>query len=168
MNRLIILGSVALALFVPACQADFSLGSAASFAVLGYSEVINTGNTVVNGNLGISPYATITGFGSGIVNGLTYVDDTVAAQAQSDALTTYNAVLALAPDFNLTGHDLGGLTLTPGVYNFASIAQLTGTLTLNAEGNPNAQFLFQVNGILTTACNSSIVLENGAQAGGLT
>jgi len=152
---------------LPAGRADFSLGTAASFAVLGYSGVTSIGNTVLNGNLGLSPCATLTGLGPGSVNGLTYVDDAVAEQAQSDALSTYNTVLSLTPEVNLTGHDLGGLTLTPGVYNFSSTAQLTGTLTLNAEGNPAAQFIFQIYGILSTACNSSVVLENGAQASGL-
>ena len=63
----------------------------------------------------------------------------------------------------MTGQDLGGLTLTPGVYFFASSAQLTGQLTLNALGNPNAVFLFQIGSTLTTANGSSVLLENGAQ-----
>ena len=69
----------------------------------------------------------------------------------------------LAPTQNLTGQNLGGLTLTPGVYSFSSSAQLTGTLTLDAQGDPNALFVFQIGSTLTTASNSSVVFINGGQ-----
>jgi type VI secretion system secreted protein VgrG len=84
----------------------------------------------------------------------------LAAQAESDLVTAYNTAAGLSPTANLTGQDLGGLTLTPGVYFFSSSAGLTGTLTLNDEGNPNALFVFQIGSTLTTAADSSVVTIN--------
>jgi len=166
-NCVLLSGLAIFAGFLPACQADVSLGSAASFAVLAGSTVTSTGETVLDGNLGVSPGSTITGFGPGVVTGLTYAGDSVAAQARSDAQAAYTTVTGLVPVQSLTGQDLGGLTLTPGVYNFTSSAQLTGTLMLNAEGNPNAQFIFQIGSTLVTAASSAVVLENDALAGGV-
>jgi hypothetical protein len=144
-----------------------NLGTADPFAVLGGSTVTNTGPTVINGDLGVSPGTAITGFLPGIVNGTIDDDNAVAMQAQSDLTSAYNFAAAEACGDNLTGQDLGGLTLTPGVYCFSSSAQLTGTLTLNAQGNPNSVFLFQIGSTLTTASGSSVVFINGGQGGGL-
>jgi hypothetical protein len=85
-------------------------------------------------------------------------------QAQGDVTIAYNALLGTACTTSMTGQDLGGLTLTPGVYCFASAAQLTGTLTLDALGNPTAAFVFQVGSTLTTATAAAVVLINGASA----
>jgi hypothetical protein len=137
------------------------LGSATDFAVLGGSTVTNTGPSVITGDLGVSPGTSITGFPPGIVSGVTHAGDAVASQAQLDVTTAYNALAAMAPMQDLTGQDLGGLTLTPGVYSFASTAQLTGMLTLNDLGNPNALFVFQIGSSLTTASLSSVVTING-------
>ena len=142
------------------------LGTASSFAILGGSTVTNTGFTVILGDLGVSPGSSITGFPPGIVvpPGTTHVDDAVAQQAQSDVTTAYNALASQACDVDLTGHDLGGLTLTPGVYCFDESAGLTGALTLNAQGNANSVFVFQIGSTLTTASNSSVLVTNSGSA----
>lgn len=144
-------------------RGDTILGTAQSFGVLGGSTVTNTGPTVITGDLGVWPGLAITGFPPGIViGGTTHAGDAVAQQAQSDVTTAYNAIAGMAPTQVLTGTDLGGLTLTPGVYFFASSAFLTGTLTLDAQGDPNAHFIFQMGSTLITASNSSVVTINGA------
>ena len=159
-NYLVLSAFAVLAGFLPQSKADI-LGSADSFAVLGGSTVTSTGNTILNGDLGLSPGTSITGFyPPGIVNGTIYNADPVAATAQADALTAYNYLAGEAPDQNLTGQDLGTLTLLPGVYYFSSSAQLTGTLTLSGAGD----FVFQIGSTLTTASSSSILLINGVQA----
>ena len=141
--------------------AQISLGTAESFGVLAGSTVTNTGATSVNGNLGVSPGTAVTGFPPGVVTGGTiHSNDAVAAQAQSDVTTAYNAIVGTACTVDLTGQNLGGLTLTPGVYCFSSSAQLTGTLTLNALGNANALFIFKIGSTLTTASSSSVQVIN--------
>jgi hypothetical protein len=142
-------------------MAQISLGTAQSFGVLAGSTVTNTGATSVTGNLGVSPGTSVTGFPPGVVTGGTiHLNDAVAAQAQSDVTTAYNAILGTACTVDLTGQDLGGLTLTPGVYCFSSSAQLTGTLTLNALGNANALFIFKIGSTLTTASSSTVQVIN--------
>jgi len=142
-----------------------SLGTAGSFAVLAGSTVTNTGPTVINGNVGVSPGAAITGFPPGIVNGTIHAADAVALQAQIDDTNAYNVLAGRPITANLTGQDLGGKTLTAGVYGFNTSAQLTGTLTLDGQGNPNSVFIIKIGSTLTTASNSSIKLINGAQGG---
>jgi type VI secretion system secreted protein VgrG len=142
-----------------------SLGTADSFAVLAGSTATNTGSTVVTGDLGVAPGTAITGFPPGNVIGTTHPNNATAQQAQLDLTTAYNEAAGQACDTDLTGQDLGGLTLTPGVYCFpATSAQLTGNLTLDAEGDPAALFIFQIGSTLTTASNSSVLLINSADA----
>lgn len=141
-----------------------SLGTAESFAVLGGSTVTNTGPSSITGNLGVSPGTAVTGFPPGVVTGTIHSADAVALQAQADVTTAYLDLAAQACDVDLTGDDLGTLTLTAGVYCFPSTsAQLTGDLVLDAEGDPDAVFIVQIGSTLTTASNSSVVLINGAQ-----
>ncbi len=134
------------------------LGTATSFAVLGGSTVTNAGASVVNGDLGVSPGTSITGFPPGTVTGTIYPGVGIAPGAQSDVTTAYNALAGQACDFTLTGTDLGELTLIPGVYCFASSAQLTGNLTLDAQNNPAAVWVFQIGSELTTASGSSVTV----------
>jgi len=145
--------------------AQIPLGTAQNFAVLGGSTVTNTGASVINGNLGVSPGSAVTGFPPGTVTGGSiHAADAVAAQAQSDLTTAYNTAAGTPCGVDLTGQNLGGLVLTPNVYCFTSSAALTGTLTLNFQGNPNAAFLFKIGSTLTTASSSSVVLINNAGA----
>jgi ice-binding like protein/PEP-CTERM motif-containing protein len=141
---------------------SINLGTAGSYAVLAGSTVTNTGSSVITGNLGVWPGTAVVGFPPGIVGGGTiHATDAVALKAQNDLTTAYNAAAGLPLTVTLTGKDLGNMTLTPGVYFFASSAQLTGTLTLNNLGNPNALFVFQIGSTLTTASSSSVIFTNG-------
>lgn len=161
---LLLLVALALALLAPgrvdAATAP-SLGTATSFAVLAASTVTNTGPTTLNGDLGLSPGSAVTGFPPGAVTGAMHVADAAAQGAQNDVTTAYNALGGQPCDVMLTGQDLGGMTLTPGVYCFTSSAQLTGTLTLNAQGNANAAFIFKIGSTLTTASSSTVQVING-------
>ena len=145
-------------------QAPVDLGTAGASAVLAGQAVTNTGPSVINGDLGVSPGSAVTGFPPGIVNGTVHAADAVAGQAQADLTVAYNDAAGRAPDVNLTGQDLGGLTLTPGVYTFDTASQLTGALTLDAQGDGAAVFIFQIGSTLTTATDSTVLPINGAQA----
>ncbi len=144
-----------------------NLGTADSFAVLAGSAVTNTGPTVVTGDLGVSPGTAVTGFPPGTVVGAQHSADAVALQAKTDLVTAYNDAAGQTPFVDKTGQDLGGQNLTPGIYRFSSSAQLTGTLTLNGQGNSNGVFIFQIGSTLTTASDSSVVLINGASPCGI-
>jgi hypothetical protein len=141
----------------------FGLGSAASFEVLGGSTVTNTGASVVAGDLGVAPGTTITGFPPGSVTegGVTHAGDALALQAQSDVALAYNSSAGQPCNTHLDGQELGGKTLTPDVYCFSSLAQLTGQLVLDAQGNTAAVWIIQIPGGLSTASNSSVVVTNG-------
>jgi outer membrane autotransporter protein len=145
-------------------EAQFLGPTVDDFGVLAGSTVTNTGPSVISGSVGVSPGTAITGFPPGIVlpPGTIHAGDAVAAQAQVELTAAYNSLQGLPSQFNLTGQNLGGLTLTPAVYTFATSAQLTGVLTLNGLGNPAAQFVFQIGSTLTTASNSAVLLINGA------
>jgi ice-binding like protein len=159
---LVAVGLISVSSRASAAEAPIGLGTAATYSVLGGQAVTNTGPSVLADNVGVSPGTAITGFPPGISNGDTHAGDAHAAGAQADLTTAYNDAAGRAPTANIAG-DLGGLTLTTGVYKASSSIGLTGALTLDAEGDPNAVFIFQVGSALTTASASSINMINGAQ-----
>lgn len=140
--------------------------SAGNFTVMAASAITNTGSTTITGNLAISPNkaSSVTGFPPGVVTGAKDEDNAVAIKAQTDLVTTYNDAKHATPFRNMSGVNLGGKTLTPGVYHFSSSAQLTGTLILNGEGNAGSVFIFQMGSTLTTASHSRVLLSGGASA----
>ena len=143
--------------------ADAELGTAAPFVVLGASTVTNTGASVLDGDLGLAPGTAIVGFDSAVVNGATHANDGVANSAQFDLETAYGVAAgqAVPPANDLTGTDLGNRTLIPGAYRYTSDALLTGPLTLDAGGDPDARFYFLITSALTTAPGSSVRMING-------
>jgi hypothetical protein len=145
-----------------AAQPPVGLGTADSFGVLAGQTVTNTGPTTINGDLGVMPGSAIPGFPPGLVNGTIHAADAVALQAQSDLTTAYNDAAGRTPPA-LVSADLGGLTLTAGVYRAPGALGLTGALTLDAQGDPNSVFIFQAASTLITASASRVNLINGAQ-----
>jgi uncharacterized repeat protein (TIGR01451 family) len=144
-----------------------NLGTASTFGLLGGSGVTNTGSSVITGDVGSSPTPAVTGFPPGIVIGTLYTTpNAVTAQAQVDLTTAYNSAAGAPCTLSLTGTDLGtfnaGNPLIPGVYCFSTSAQLTGNLTLDGLGDPNAYWIFQIGSTLTTATNSTVTFINGA------
>jgi type VI secretion system secreted protein VgrG len=133
------------------------------------STVTNTGPTTIGGNLGVSPGTAITGFPPGIVTGTIYSAGAVAGTAQSDLTTAYSTLAGLPFNTDLTGQDLGGLTLFPGVYHFDSSAFLDGTLTLDAQGSNDAVWVFQMGSTLIAGITSPAVVQviNGGPDDGL-
>src|SRR6185436_16399986 len=141
-------------------QVPVALGSASTFAVLAASTVTSIAPTTINGDLGLSPGTSVTG--SPTVNGTIHIADTAAAQAQQDLTVAYNDAAGRTPTRVFTPiFDLGGLTLTSGVYNDPSSFAITGTLTLDAQGDPNAVWIFQAGSTLVTASGSQVLLING-------
>ena len=141
-----------------------SLGTAASFAVLAGSTVTNTGASTVNGDLGLSPGTSVTGFPPGQVNGTTHLTDSAALQAKNDLAAAYTDA-AGRPSTATVPVELGGTTLTPGVYNSpAGTFGITGTVTLDAQGDSDAVFIFKAASTLITASGSGVNLVNGARS----
>ena len=137
-----------------------NLGTALNFTVLAGSTVTNTGPSVITGNLGLDPGSSVTGFPPGTVTGVKHISDSVALNARNDLTTAYIDAANAPVTTDMTGLNLGGKNLTPGVYKFDSSAQLTGTLALSGNG----VYIFQIGSTLTTASNSVVQTINGAQA----
>jgi Ice-binding-like len=143
------------------------LGVATTFGLVAASTATNTGvTTLITGDLGVSPGNTAPGFTGANVTGVIHLADGPATAAQADATTAYGALAGQPCNIDLTGQDLGGLTLTPGVYCFSSSAQLTGTLTLDGLGNPGSVWVFKIGSTLTTASGSGVVFINSGRACG--
>ena len=169
LSRLLLIGFAAtLLVFVhsaaaSAAQPQVGLGTAEPFGLLAGSTITNTGSSIINGQVGLSPGTAVTGFPPGTVNGATHIADAVALQAQADLTVAYNDAAGRKPATAVPA-DLGGLTVTSGVYKSAAALGLTGTITLDGQGNPNAVFIFQAGSSLTTATSSRVRLINGARA----
>ena len=147
-----------------AAVAPVSLGTAANFAVLAGSTVTNTGPTTIRGDLGLSPGTSVTGFPPGQLIGTQHVSDAVAVQAKNDLTAAYNDAAGRTTTATVPV-ELGGTTKTSGVYESAAgTFGITGTLTLDAQGNPNAVFIFKAASTLITASASKVILVNGAKA----
>lgn len=144
-------------------QAPVGLGTADSFAILAGSTITNTGPTTITGDVGLHPGSAVVGFpGNVTLHGDLYVEDAVAEQAKVDLATAYGDAAGRGP---ATPHavELGGETLLGGVYSSGTFG-ITGTLTLDAEGNPDTVWVFQAGTTLITGSDSNVELINGADA----
>ena len=149
----------------PCSQAPVVLGAAASFVVLAGSTVTNTGPTSVTGDLGVSPGTAITGFPPGSVVGTQHSGDPTSAQGIADLTTAYNDAAGRTLCPVAVAGNLGGQTLTPGLYKSTSSLEVSsGDLTLDAQGDGNAVFIFQMASTLTTTSGRQVILTNGAKS----
>ncbi len=152
---------------VMAGEAPVNLRSAAGFAALAGSTVTNVPSvgTEITGDIGVSPGTALTGFPPGIVNGSLHAGDTVAAQAQADLTVAYNDAAGRTTAPISVAGNLGGMTLYPGLYKSTSSLEISsGDLTLDAQGDPNAVFIFQIASSLTTTSGRQVILSGGAKA----
>jgi hypothetical protein len=141
------------------------LESATPFAVLAGAGITITGPTTITGDIGTFPTPSITGLENLTINGVNHADDLFTQSAKTDLFSAYNDAVSRTPTTTYAGpFDLGGQTLLPGVYNSPSSFALTGILTLDAQGDPNAVWIFQADSTLTTAVNSTVNLFGGASA----
>jgi len=147
-------------------QATVPLAGASNFAVLAGSAISNTGATNVTGDLGLSPGTSVGGFPPGILVGTQHINDGIANQAKLDITSAYNdAAGRTASDIVTLSGNLGGLTLTPGLYkSTSSLAISSGDLTFDAKGNPAAIFIIQIASTLTTTSGRKVILSGGALA----
>ncbi|HLG04142.1 MAG TPA: ice-binding family protein [Bacteroidia bacterium] len=147
-------------------QAIVQLTSAGSFAILSGSAVSNTGNTTVTGDLGLSPGSSVGGFPPGVLIGTLHINDVIANQAKVDLTAAYNnAAGRTSTDIVTLSGNIGGLTLTPGLYkSTSSLAISSGDLTFDARGNANAVFIIQIASTLTTTSGRKVILSGGASA----
>ena len=148
-------------------QSSVSLGSDAStMAVLAGSSVTNTGSTTVTGDLGLSPGTSVGGFPPGNLVGTQHINDAIANQAKTDLTSAYNdAAGRTCTDIVTLSGNIGGLTLTPGLYkSTSSLAISSGDLTFDAKGNASAVFIIQIASTLTTTSGRKVILAGSAQA----
>jgi hypothetical protein len=147
-------------------QSKVVLAGATSLAVLAGSAITNTGATVITGDFGISPGSSVGGFPPGILNGTQHINDVIANQAKLDLTTAYNDMAGRScMDMVTLSGNIGGLTLTPGLYkSTSSLANSSGDLTFDAKGNANAVFIIQIASSLTTTSGRQVILSGGALA----
>ncbi len=156
-----------IALMLPAsaigAEPTVNLGTAETFAILAYSEITNTGTTTIVGDVGVAPGSAITGFGSVTLTGTQHSNDAVAILAKTHLSTAYTDAVGRSVTEILPSPELGGLTLDPGVYTSGGALSITGTLTLDAHGDPDAVFILKSDSTLITAPDSAVVLINSAR-----
>ena len=154
---------LALACILSARGTPINLGSAVYCAVLAGTSITSTGDTViVGGDVGTSPGTEITGFPPAILaTPDTYLYPGAAYKPEVNLAAAYAAAAAETPTKDLTDRDLGGMRLTPGVYHFSKNARISGTLVLDDQGNPNAQFVFQIEGDFRAVAHSAVVMADG-------
>ncbi|OYW76128.1 MAG: hypothetical protein B7Z37_10270 [Verrucomicrobia bacterium 12-59-8] len=146
-------------------EAPVDLGQAYDFAVLAGSGITNTGATIIVGDVGSLPTSTITGFATVTLTGTNHAGDAITLAGKGDLLTAFNDAAGRMPTITYSPiFDLGGLTLAPGVYSDPTSFGITGTLTLDAMGDPNAIWIFQTGSTLITGPSSKVTLIGGAQA----
>lgn len=147
-------------------QASVPLAGVSNFTVIAGAAVTNTGGTVVNGDMGLSPGTSIGGFPSGILNGTLHINTGIANQAKLDLTTAFNdAAARTTTDMVTLSGNIGGLTLTPGLYkSTSSLAISSGDVTFDALGNANAVFIIQIASTFTTTPGRKVILAGGAQA----
>ncbi|MCE3278515.1 MAG: hypothetical protein K0S44_706 [Bacteroidetes bacterium] len=147
-------------------QGNVAMGGAASLAILAGSSISNTGSTNVTGDMGLSPGTSIGGFPPGILVGTQHINDAIANQAKLDLTAAYNdAAGRTATDIVTLSGNIGGLTLTPGLYkSTSSLAVSSGDVTFDAKGNPGAIFIIQIASTLTTTSGRKVILSGGALA----
>src|ERR1700730_2970117 len=148
--------------------ATINLGAAGSFAVMAAATITSTGLTLINGDVGLRP-GTAQGIPAGQVNGTIHINDPVVTKAQADLLAAYNDAVSRTINAQALPANIGGLTFAPGLYINASSVLLLGAgsnnnVTLDAQGDPNAVFLFKMGSTLTTAPGSQMILAGGAKA----
>jgi hypothetical protein len=141
-------------------------GSAMNLAVLAGSGITNTGATIITGDMALSPGTSVGGFPPGILNGTLHINDSLANNAKLILTAAYNdAAGRTATDLVSIAGNIGGLTLSPGLYkSTSSLAISSGDLTFDAKGNADAVFIIQVASAFTTTSGRKIILSGGAQA----
>ncbi len=148
-----------------AAPGSIELQSAADFSVLASTSVISTGETMINGNLGVSPGTTVEGFPPGILNGFSYLADATATQAHVHLGVAYDEAAARIGISTAISGDVGGQTLAPGLYVASdAIGVLAGDLTLDGGGDSAAVWVFQIDGDLTLGAELSVALAGEARA----
>ena len=147
-------------------QTSVSLAGSSNLAILAGSAISNTGATIITGDMGLSPGTSVGGFPPGILNGTLHINDAISNQAKLDLTAAYNdAAGRTSTDIVTLSGNIGGLTLTPGLYKSTStLAISSGDLTFDAKGNPNAVFIIQIASSLTTTSGRQVILSGGALA----
>ncbi len=147
-------------------QAPVELQSTSTIAIIAGAAITSTGQTVINGDIALSPGTSVGGFPPGIINGTLRINDNIAVQSKLDLVAIYdNLKDRLATDMVTISGNIGGLTLTPGLYkSTSSLAISTGDVTFDAKGNADAIFIIQVASSFTTTSGRQVFLAGGAQA----